>query len=175
MEYIRSVFGSIIGEGGISLYAALTLDVFDDLINRLVGVALELALIEEEAELAARARRVATHTLKILGIGELAGTIASRCSLIAHSIDARRILKTDLIETRVVKVLDLNLDRRALGLAFCGLGALLVLIAVELVAAGTLARGVLDILHDGPRQSVKKLLRRHLKRFGELHDGPLSV
>ena len=71
MEYIRSV-GSIIGEGGISLYAALTLDVFDDLINRLVGVALELALIEEEAKLAARARRVATHTLKILGIGELA-------------------------------------------------------------------------------------------------------
>ena len=45
MEYIRSVFGSIIGEGGISLYAALTLDVFDDLINRLVGVALELSLI----------------------------------------------------------------------------------------------------------------------------------
>ena len=74
MEYIRSVFGSIIGEGGISLYAALTLDVFDDLINRLVGVALELSLIEEEAKLAARARRVATHTLKILGIGELAGT-----------------------------------------------------------------------------------------------------
>lgn len=109
MEYIRSVFGSIIGEGGISLYAALTLDVFDDLINRLVGVALELALIEEEAELAARARRVATHTLKILGIGELAGTIASRCSLIAHGIDARRILKTDLIETRVVKVLNFRL------------------------------------------------------------------
>ena len=175
MGYIRSVFGSIIGEGGISLYAALTLDVFDDLINRLVGVALELALIEEETELAARARRVATHTLKILGIGELAGIIASRCSLIAHGIDARRILKTDLIEARVVKVLDLNLDRRALGLASCGLGALLVLIAVELVAAGTLARGVLDILHDGPRQSVKKLLRCHLKRFGELHDGSLFV
>ena len=132
MEYIRSVFGSIIGEGGISPYAALTLDVFDDLINRLVGVALELSLIEEEAKLAARARRVATHTLKILGIGELAGTIASRCSLIAHGIDARRILKTDLIEARVVEVLDLNLDRRALGLAFCGLGALLVLITVEL-------------------------------------------
>ena len=72
-------------------------------------------------------------------------------------------------------MLDLNLDRRALGLAFCGLGALLVLIAVELVAAGTLARGVLDILHDGPRQSVKKLLRCHLKRFGELHDGSLFV
>ena len=68
MEYIRSVFGSIIGEGGISPYAALTLDVFDDLINRLVGVALELSLIEEEAKLAARARRVATHTLKILGM-----------------------------------------------------------------------------------------------------------
>lgn len=173
MEYIRSVFGSIIGEGGISLYAALTLDVFDDLINRLVGVALELALVEEEAELAAHARRVATRTLKILGIGELASTIASRCSLIAHGIDARRILKTDLIEARVVKVLDLNLDRRAFGLAFCGLGALLVLIAVELIAARTFARGVLDILHDGPRQSVKKLLRRHLKRFGELYDGSL--
>ena len=138
MEYIRSVFGSIIGEGGISLYAALTLDVFDDLINRLVGVALELALVEEEAELAAHARRVATRTLKILGIGELASTIASRCSLIAHGIDARRILKTDLIEARVVKVLDLNLDRRALGLAFCGLGALLVLIAVELIRLGRL-------------------------------------
>ena len=122
MEYIRSVFGSIIGEGGISLYAALTLDVFDDLINRLVGAALELALVEE-AELAAHARRVATRTLKILGIGELASTIASRCSLIAHGIDARRILKTDLIEARVVKVLDLNLDRRALGLAFCGMDA----------------------------------------------------
>ena len=123
MEYIRSVFGSIIGEGGISLYAALTLDVFDDLINRLVGAALELALVEEEAELAAHARRVATRTLKILGIGELASTIASRCSLIAHGIDARRILKTDLIEARVVKVLDLNLDRRALGLAFSGMDA----------------------------------------------------
>ena len=109
--------------GGISLYAALTLDVFDDLINRLVGAALELALVEEEAELAAHARRVATRTLKILGIGELASTIASRCSLIAHGIDARRILKTDLIEARVVKVLDLNLDRRALGLAFCGMDA----------------------------------------------------
>ena len=41
MEYIRSVFGSIIGEGGISLYAALTLDVFDD--DRVENVGVRVA------------------------------------------------------------------------------------------------------------------------------------
>ena len=38
---------------------------------------------------------------------------------------------------------------------FCGLGTLLVLIAVEPVAAGALARGVFDILHDGPARASK--------------------